>query len=394
MSHILYVYEKMMPTVAITMESELFSGTAVETRFVRVLDISASDIDWADSFVFIRPTNILSYLVAKKAKKLGCFVNVFCDDDLLHLPSTLCDVPWRREALRKCLSICDIITSSSPYIAENYAKLSQSHRHLFSNTIISKTDYEKIPEISKETDHVSIVYAAGKDHSGLFSEYIEPIIPRLAEKYGKRLSLAFVGVEVESKEFDHLLNVEHYPGMPLQQYRQFMRKKHFDIGISPLHIDSFSKCKYFNKYLEYTMVGTVGIYTRTEPYTYIINDGENGFLSDNTPESWYDSLCRAIDDKTLRDSCFETAREQLQTVFNLENNRQQVFSQIPEFLVSRDHKIKCGSLWFSKSIYCFFRLFDIVYISLWNFKKGGIKQMIKKWKNSISFRNMFIEKGV
>ena len=121
------------------------------------------------------------------------------------------------------------------------------------------------------------------------------------------MTFAFVSVHPELNDRKNGIKCDYFPGMPLLEYRKFMKDNNFDIGLAPLEIDKFSKCKYFNKYIEYTTQGVVGIYSDTEPYTYVVKDGINGFLAHNTPESWYEKLKEAIQDASLRKECLNNA---------------------------------------------------------------------------------------
>ena len=73
MSNFLYIYETDMPTVSmIRKDAELLYGK--NARFLRLRRVRKEDFVWADSVFFIRPNNIFSYCLAKKAHKAGCFV--------------------------------------------------------------------------------------------------------------------------------------------------------------------------------------------------------------------------------------------------------------------------------------------------------------------------------
>ena len=381
MINILYAYERDMPTISIMRkDAELFFGKDASVRYLNVSKIRSNDIDWADRVVFIRPDNVLSYLLAKKAHKTGCYVVAFCDDDLLHLPKSIPSMPWRRRYLRKIIREADMFQSSSNRICQDYAKAFDKQKCYASDTPIYDDDIAKIPAKRVKNDKtIKLVYAAGKDHAGIFNDFIKPIIPRLIERYGDSVSLMTVGVDPDLKEFlGGPMRIEHRKGMPLDEYRQFMRDQSFDIGLAPLHDDEFNRRKYFNKYIEYTLVGTVGIFSNCEPYTFAVEDEVNGFLANNTENDWYQTICKAIEHSDLRDKCLNTAINQLKTRFSAQALIQRFKEENPDFLKKKDKKSNCGSLQWIKTRYAFSRLADIAYLVWFYFRKDGITGLLNK----------------
>ena len=77
------------------------------------------DIDTHDVIIFIRPSNIYSWKIARCAKEAGHPVIILCDDDLLNLPNDIPMMPWRKKGLIKALSFSDTVWSSSEHIVEN-----------------------------------------------------------------------------------------------------------------------------------------------------------------------------------------------------------------------------------------------------------------------------------
>ena len=65
-------------------------------------------------------------------------------------------------------------------------------------------------------------------------------------EFGDKISFTFVGVRPNMDDIE----CEYVSGMPLMEYRKFMREQNFDIGLAPLYENDFSKCKYFNKFIE------------------------------------------------------------------------------------------------------------------------------------------------
>lgn len=381
MSNILFLYEREMPTVSlmkIGFES-VFEANKSRFMFKTVREFSSEDMVWLDVIVLIRPNNSMSSTIASKAKKLKKTVVFYMDDDLLNLPQNMPKMPWRQNALRKIMAKSDVFLSSSHYLCEKYTDYTFGKRAVQLDTVVTKEELDSIPEKS-DNMKVRIVYAAGANHEGLFMKYINPILPKLSEKYGDKISVSFVGVHPEINCEELAFEINYYSSMPLIEYREFMKTMNFDIGLSPLHTDSFTKCKYINKYIEYTLVGTVGVYSRTEPYTYAIQDGINGLLAENNPDSWFDTLSMLIEDKVLREKCYRAAIEDLENNFDVNSIRSKLFSEIPELLFPHKGTEEKISLIVSKVAYGILRLCDCMYLVIFYFRTYGLKDVLNRIK--------------
>lgn len=389
MSRILFLYERNMPTVSIMREiygKKNFEYEMVFT-FKSIKAVRAEDIDKADVLIFIRPDNLLSSRIAKYAKNAGCFVVTMCDDDLLHLPIELPSIPWRKYGLIKTLEVSDVIMSSSKYICEKYRKYTFLNRIAVTNTSVSADEIREMflnHNTQEKDDLVKIVYAANPGHITLFNQYILPIMSELTDRYAGKISMTFVGVRPDLEKYEKKIVIQYQTGMPLKEYREYMKREAFDIGLAPLNIDEFSKCKYFNKYLEYTLSGIVGVYTDTEPYTFAVKHRKNGYLTANNKESWLKTLTEVIEDSEKRKSCIENAKNDLKNNFTEKRVMEELVKNIPELQTYHAKRKKCKNFSMEKVGYCIVRWFDWLYLSLFYWKHGGTKRLIDKIK--IHFR--------
>ena len=378
MSRLLFIYERDMPTVSII--REMFSGLKlfpeIKSDFCYLQDISPSDIDYHDVIIFIRPDNIYSWKIAQNAKKAGHLIVTFCDDDLLNLPKPNPTIPWRKKGLLKALSFTDVIWSSSRYILEKYKFYTVGKRIALTDTIVQTEEFANDRREIKNDAKVKIVYAAASSHAMLFEEYIGPIVPKLTERFGQKISFTFVSVhpQVESG------NCEYVSGMSLLEYRQYMKEQQFDIGVAPLHQDEFSKCKYYNKFLEYTTQGIVGVYSNTEPYTYIVKNRINGILAENNPESWYEALSCLIEDQVLRTTCLANAIQDIRENHSEQACIDKICRGIPEIREEARQYKKCKDFCVQKYLYFTSRLIDWIYLLGFYFKQLGIKAVFNKIK--------------
>ena len=201
MSKVLFIYERMIPTVAIaenSFSSSVYRNLGMDVSFMPAEAVRRKNVTESDVVVFIRPENSLSASILNRAKESGCFVVVLCDDDLLNKPDSIPDIPWRTQSLRKSIENCDAFLTPSPFLCRKYLSLTKSGRAVFLNTAISSGSvYEPREHAGNE---VRILYAAGASHEVLFTQHVLPVFPELLNKIDCKVSLTFMGVHPDVGE--------------------------------------------------------------------------------------------------------------------------------------------------------------------------------------------------
>lgn len=387
MSKILFIYERSMPTVSIL--KECFQRFPVSATFRRLTEVTAADVNAHDVLYLIRPDNVASHRLAACARRAGNFVVASLDDDLLNLPSSNPSMPWRCAGLRKALCRADALISSSDHILRKYRSMTRQKRGVRIDTVVPKEAFAPIPLHKNASSVVKLVYAANPGHGALFHCYILPVMDRLADRYGKKLQFTFVGVRPELRAYESRLSIHYVSSMPLDRYREFMAREQFDLGLAPLHDSEFAKCKYFNKYLEYTLSGIAGVYSAVEPYTLVVENEANGFLAQNTPEGWLDTLCKAIDDSLMRKQCLHNARIHVEENFNPQAVFSRLTEALPELVKPPSGKGSCPSLWPVQLLYRLWRPLDRIYLVWFYLSRTGMGGLIKKCRTHIRERHSY-----
>lgn len=385
MSNILVEYESGMPTVtSLRKELEAFQGKYdCKFKFIKTLNITRKEIEDSDIVLSIRGTCNLSAKIAAAAKKAGRMHIAFYDDDLMNLPVGAAITAQRAKTVSKLLSCTDLIFTPNKNLGKKYANLIASKRYVVEDTAININDLGRSHKTG--TGKVKLLYAANKMHVELFNKYIMPVMPELCERFADKLSMTFIGVKPDLSRYQERMEINYIDSMPLEDYRRYVKDHGYDIGIAPLHEDEFSRCKYFNKFIEYTLSGTMGVYTKCEPYTFIVEDKVNGFLTENTEQGWLDTLTEAITNESLRQQCLENAQNQLINDFNESSLLAKLAEDIPEFITFRaPQEKKVPSLLFAKLAYLRFRFVDILTLTVLYYKKSGVKGVIKKIREHIS----------
>lgn len=380
-----------MPTVAAM--KEMFTGLdpsfGLNSTFRYLQDVKNSDIEESDAVVFVRPNEPFSVRLAKKAKEQGALTVTFLDDDLLHyspLPG------WRRRGLIRTLGCSDVILTPSRFIGEEYREYTAGKRYAKIDTVVKDAQLVEYKEERKDRKQTKIVYAAGAAHEKLYNDYAKAAVERIIEKYGDRVSLTFVGVRPQvDKNSD--TQIRFITGMPLQEYRDFMADEGFDVGIAPLADSRFTKCKYINKYIEYTLSGVCGIYSNVLPYNDAVIDGKNGLLADNNEASWYKKIEELILNRDLIENCIRSAQTDLKTNYSEEQIIGRLLEQIPEFAERKTNKGKYSAFRVGKAGYSLLRIADAAYLSAFYLKAGGLIGFTTKLTTHFRERGAYSRKG-
>ena len=386
MANVLCIYENKIATVA-SLEKFFHELAKYDSRlrgtFLPVTRITNKDIKRCDVLCMIRPNNAVFGRIANIVRAEGIKVLFFLDDDLLHLPNGIADMPWRKKGLMMSAQNSDIVVSSSPYICDYYSKAFNIKKKVVIDTIVPKEEIKE--HLDVKNDRIKIVYAASLSHKMTFDHFIRPILKKIDKKYGDMISLTFMGVHPDLCADEYKMPMKFVGSLPLNKYRSRIEKENFDIGLAPLITSEFTKCKYFNKFIEYAMFGIVGIYSDTEPYTFVIENKENGILAGGGPDSWFDAISSAIVDTELVSRCRSNSYRTLKERFDSVTIMDKFIEEIPELVGEHyERRVKGYRISIYKFLYVVSRFSDWLYKAGYYFRHGGIGEVYKSIKRHVS----------
>jgi len=300
---------------------ELVKNRRYDIRMSTVLS-SQDDIDWADIIWFERCTDKNIIREASRAKKLGKKI-IFDTDDLMHgLPM---HHPMKRNIENSrylpnmdelCL-ICDLITVSTPYLAELYEKKYGVPVAVLPNCIRIE-DYECSLKY-KSNQGISIGWSGSATHFEDL-QLVTPALVKLFSKYENIFltTLNYCGVEITPYR-------DAFEGIP-DQRRIGINGTHphlvygymnmMDIGIAPLLDNDFNRAKSNVKFMEYSLCGTPTVASDLDPYR---NEGKHIDLV-NDYNGWVDRIEELICDKELRSRLGANARKWVLEKYDIRNN--------------------------------------------------------------------------
>lgn len=311
-----------------------------DVKFIRTSEIKKKHIIWADIVIVVRGWESRTLNILQQAKRAGRFVIYYLDDDLLHVPKE--SLAWEyfhspllRQGLKEMIGLSDVLWGVNRNIRDKYLGFGKG-RWMENKLPIQLS--QRISDGVDRTDGVTkILYAGSVDHGILIREVLVGAIERICSEFGSRVEVTFIGADPKIRGCKQ---VKYIPFIgPYAAYREYVESHEFQIGLAPARIDPFYACKYYNKYLEYASIGAVGIFTRTDPYTQIVEDRVNGIFCENTEQSWYEAIKELIENVDLRNSCKRQSIAQIQSDFDADQVAKTLLMQCEELKTYRARKV-------------------------------------------------------
>ena len=243
----------------------------------------------------------------------------------------------------------DILWTSNANIRKKYGGYFERSYVMDIPVNIQEIKRENDQNNIKNKDVVKVCFAGSSDHIHMVDKMLSPAINHIAEKYSKEVYFYIIGVKPQKiKESNNVKIVEYFNN--IQDYYDFVKKSKIDIGLAPLEASDFTACKYYNKFLDYTCNGMVGIYSDVEPYKLIVKSEFNGMLAKNEERSWEELLEKLILSKKLREKIYFNAVKEVKEKFSYDYIMEKVLENIPEIKNQKKYKIKKRNLYLEKKV--------------------------------------------
>jgi glycosyltransferase involved in cell wall biosynthesis len=222
------------------------------------------------------------------------------------------------EVFLTCIRESDAVLVYNPLLEEDVKKYAKRVIRLEVN--ISLNDFkppvdtpslfdEKITEIikwRKETNGLIIGYAG----SARYNDNAFKALVHIKRGFPKKVRLLLFGVLTpeQKKLFDDSEAI--IPYVSYETYGTIIAQLKPDILIAPLEPSRTSQSKCPNKYLEYSAIGAVGVYSNLHPYSDVVSNDNTGVLiDDNTVESWESAIVELINNTYKRNAIAKNASE-------------------------------------------------------------------------------------
>lgn len=350
MTKFLIVYDQINNTIEVNLAAikEIFDKDDIFSRCKLSNQVTELDLNWCDACYAIRPSSINALRIAKTLKSSNRFFVSLFDDDLLNISKTS-SLYWRVKYMTRCLRLSDYVVTGNPEIIKAYKEISPESHFVLSKAYVQNKDILPVQDVS---DKIKLVYCAGRDHTELFETFILPSLDDVLA-LDKNIELHLMGVEPNLANVSHRVQIIIHPTRTYEEYKDFMREGHFDIGLAPLHDDTFSNRKYFRKYIDYAEFGVLGLYSNCMPYTFVVKDGFNGIMVENSVQAWSEALSKAVKNISSLKALVNNSQDHLRADFSLDAVKRAFWNELGDILNTKRNEIEvsfnCGL--FTKVVY-------------------------------------------
>lgn len=295
-----------------------------EEEMQKRLDLFGSyDMVWGSYY-----TNPVMYSFTQVIQeKTGTRFVMDCDDNIYDIdPLNPIHVNVEKkylDFLKVIVADCDYLTTST----ETLANVLRGHRPdkraesvvVIPNMISTKV-YKHDP--IDNGDKIVIGYFGGSSHWGDLhhtgmADAIEKIMHEYKNVYFKSAGMVF-------DKYLPKARYEFIGGQRGEGWYDLFSTLNYDIAVAPLEETPFTACKSNIKWQESAIMGACFVGSNTGPYRDSVKSGTDGFLVENTYESWYNTLKTLVENTALRKKVATKAKETVINEHSLELNYQKV----------------------------------------------------------------------
>ena len=339
MTNVLLISRGLIPSVRLCGYEQLSllkEQGKIDFRFSSCRELTPESAGWPDVIFFVRSDSEADVVCAREWRRAGKYLIYVLDDDLLNVPQGISSAAFYhrknvRKNIRTLMQLCHCMLSPSPLLLEKYGATFERTLRMEEPSLFSA------PATSQErNDRVRIGFAGSVDRAGDVDLILSTTIRRLLARYGDRISIEFFGAQPAIAEECGLTTIPYCDSY--DAYRERMQSLAWDIGLAPMPDSEFHRYKHYNKFIEYSACGIVGIYSNVPPYRDAIRHGVDGWLCDNTTDAFFDALCRLIDDRKLLSDMRAEVTRLATTTFSLPTVTQELWTSLEDVLTSStDH---------------------------------------------------------
>ena len=208
---------------------------------------------------------------------------------------------------RKTLDACDIVLTSTEYLAECVRQLGKPvrvHRNAFSFEMLAISE-NAYASRKLRPDKIVIGYASGTATHNQDFALIKPVLHAILDRH-PNVELWIVGLLDPGNDWGNLNSqIRRLKLVPWRNLPEI--QVHFDINLAPLCVDNpFGQSKSEIKYMEAALLRIPTVASPSNAFKYAIRNADNGFLAGDSQE-WEQVLEGLIDMQNTRIRVGESA---------------------------------------------------------------------------------------
>jgi glycosyltransferase involved in cell wall biosynthesis len=222
------------------------------------------------------------------------------DDDMLNADSA--GIPHlvhekMRASVRRCLRLCDAVTTSNEYLAEMIRP--------YNDNVLVLPNHVKAGLLRMQRprrDRVTIGWAGGTSHGWDLEELRAPV--RSVLDANPLVDMHFMGVDASP-----IMGRDCRWSMWEPDVGEYYKGIDFDIAVAPSADRVFNRSKTWIRALEMGALGIPVVASNRLPYSDFVIDGKTGFLVDGD-DGWEAALTDLVHDEAMREEMGAAAKEQ------------------------------------------------------------------------------------
>jgi hypothetical protein len=271
----------------------------------RIPPPTPAELEDVDVLVMQRPA--FAYGARQFDRMAGHVARVYeTDDDMLTMEtsnSPFTTDPRSPESVRYCLRRAEMVTVSTPYLAELYAPYNSNIR-ILPNCV--KAELLDMPR--KRRDRVTIGYQGGLSHL-IDLCMVQNMLRQVLDAHPD-VDMHWIGQDFAPLLYDYWpLNRGRARYTPwCDDVGDYYKTFDFDISIAPLADVPFNRAKSPLKALEAAARGVPVVAQDMEPYRDFVVDGVTGYLV-RTEQEWTKRLTELIHDEAAREEMGAAAKK-------------------------------------------------------------------------------------
>ncbi|MCB1050505.1 MAG: glycosyltransferase family 4 protein [Acidobacteria bacterium] len=216
---------------------------------------------------------------------------IFDFDDAIYQTEGQEDVPSRRKAFQKVVSIAQHIVAGSTFLA------SQTGAEAKTSVIPTVLDTDRYHPLAKKNGGKVVGWMGSHSNYANFG----PLLPELTQMAGRGYCVRFVSDRPPPFQ---LPNMEYRAWSP---ERELADLQSFDVGLMPLLDTAWNRGKCAFKLIQYMAVGIPVIASPVGANREVVRDGENGFLAEQG--EWLEKVVTLLESPKVARAMGERGRE-------------------------------------------------------------------------------------
>jgi len=231
------------------------------------------------------------------------------------------------KALLNFIQLSDVLTVSTPDLAEEYKRFNPNIRVLYNS--IEDREVDLKPEITgrpKRAGQIRIGYGASWTHLADFQMILKPLVKAMRDYPDTRM--VFIGADFRKclprdlyARCEYAGSTWRNPGKPSTiAYWDLMRDSDLDFCIAPLESTTFNRSKSYLKAMEAGLIGVPIIGSRVGPYIQYVNECKaQPMLLAGSDREWTEHFVSLINFPDKRKASAEANRQYVEQSHRMSN---------------------------------------------------------------------------